>query len=38
MNNYSDSRFYKFWKIKNEKYYRRHRASELVCKHFKIEE
>lgn len=28
----------KFWKIKNGKYYRRHKASELACEYFEREE
>ena len=38
MNNYSDSRSYKFWKIKNGKYYRYHKVSELVYEYFEREE
>ena len=38
MNNYSDSRSYKFWKTKNKKYYRRHKVLKLACKYFERKE
>ena len=38
MDSYSNSRSYKFWKTKNEKYYRCHKVLKLVCKYFKREE
>ena len=33
-----DSRPCKFWKTKNRKYHRCHKASELACEHFEREE
>lgn len=36
--NVGDNRSCKFWKTKNGKYYRCHRASELACEHFERKE
>ena len=35
---FGNNRSCKFWKTKNEKYYRCHSASELACEHFERKE